>query len=127
MGTGAKGRAQNSCVHTRSVALVVSDSATPWAVAHQAPLSMGFSGQEYWSGLPCPPPGIFSTQGSNPGLDLLTSPVFAGRFFTTDTTWEAVETMNTAKHLIRHRATKNYLLSTVGSAKFEKPCSRICK
>ena len=40
----------------------------PWTVAHQAPLSMGFSRQEYWSGLPCPPPGIFPTQGSNPGL-----------------------------------------------------------
>ena len=32
-------------------------SATPRTVAHQAPLSMGFSRQEYWSGLPCPPPG----------------------------------------------------------------------
>ena len=31
--------------------------ATPWTVARWAPLSMGFSGQEYWSGLPCPPPG----------------------------------------------------------------------
>ena len=31
--------------------------ATPWTVAHQAPLSMEFSRQEYWSGLPCPPPG----------------------------------------------------------------------
>ena len=31
--------------------------ATPWTIAHQAPLSMGFSRQEYWSGLPCPPPG----------------------------------------------------------------------
>ena len=31
--------------------------ATPWTVAHQAPLSMGFSSQEYWSGLPIPPPG----------------------------------------------------------------------
>ena len=30
---------------------------TPWTVAHQAPLSMGFFRQEYWSGLPCPPPG----------------------------------------------------------------------
>ena len=47
--------------------LDVSDpSVTPWTVAHQAPLSMGFSRQEYW--LPCPPPGIFLTQGSNPSL-----------------------------------------------------------
>ena len=39
-----------------------------WTVAHQAPLSMGFSRQEYWSGLPFPPLGIFQTQGSNPCL-----------------------------------------------------------
>ena len=32
-------------------------SVIPWTVAHQAPLSMGFPRQEYWSGLPCPPPG----------------------------------------------------------------------
>ena len=38
---------------------------TPWTVVHQAPLFMGFSRQEYWSGLPFPPPGIFPTQGSN--------------------------------------------------------------
>ena len=41
---------------------------TPWTVAHQAPLSMGFSRQEYWSGLPFPSPGIFPTQGLNPHL-----------------------------------------------------------
>ena len=35
---------------------VVSNSASPWTVAHQAPLSMGFSRQEYWSGLPFPSP-----------------------------------------------------------------------
>ena len=42
--------------------------ATPWTVAHQAPLSMGSSRQEYWSGLPFPSPGIFPTQGLNLGL-----------------------------------------------------------
>ena len=39
--------------------------ATLWTIVCQAPLSMGFSRQEYWSGLPCPPLGIFQTQGSN--------------------------------------------------------------
>ena len=34
---------------------------TPWTATRQAPLSMGFSRQEYWSGLPCPPPGTFLT------------------------------------------------------------------
>ena len=42
--------------------------ATPKTAARQAPLSMGFSRQEYWSGLPCLLQGIFPTQGSNPGL-----------------------------------------------------------
>ena len=37
--------------------------ATPWTVAHQAPLSMGFPRQEYWSGLPCPPPGDLPDPG----------------------------------------------------------------
>ena len=36
---------------------ILFNSVTPGTVAHQAPLAMGFSGQEYWSGLPCPPPG----------------------------------------------------------------------
>ena len=39
---------------------------TPWTVAHQAPLSMGFSRQEYRSGLPCPPPGDFPDPGIEP-------------------------------------------------------------
>ena len=42
--------------------------ATLWSVARQAPLSVGFSRQEYWSGLPFPSPEVFPTQGSNPGL-----------------------------------------------------------
>ena len=42
--------------------------ATPWTVSHQAPPSMEFSRQEYWSGLPFPSPGSFPTQGSNLGL-----------------------------------------------------------
>ena len=55
------------CVSVKSLSRVRL-FATPWTVAHQAPLSMGFSRQEYWSGLPCPSPGIFPTQGSNLGL-----------------------------------------------------------
>ena len=43
-------------------------SATPWAVARQAPLSVGFSRQGYWSGLPRPPPGGLPVSGWNPRL-----------------------------------------------------------
>ena len=53
-------------------------------VARQVPLSMGFSRQEYWSGLPCPPPGDLP----DPGIEAapLMSPALTGRFFTTSTT-----------------------------------------
>ena len=63
---------------------------TPWTVALQAPLSMGFSRQEYWSGFPCPPSGNLPDPGIEPmSLDSLMSPAVAGRFFTTSTTQEA--------------------------------------
>ena len=50
---------------------VVSDSATPWTVARQSPLSMGFSRQEYWSGLPWPPPGDLPDPGIEPWSPVL--------------------------------------------------------
>ena len=50
---------------------VVSDSANPWSVARQAPLSMGLSRQEYWSELPCPPPGDLPNLGTEPGSPAL--------------------------------------------------------
>ena len=58
----------------------MSDSfATPWTVSHQAPLSMGFPRQEYWSGLP------FLSLGDLPdGRMKPVSTAFAGRFFTTE-------------------------------------------
>ena len=61
--------------------------ATLWTITSQAPLSMWFSWQEYWSGLPCPFPGDLS----DPGIELtsLTSPALAGGFFTINATWEA--------------------------------------
>ena len=57
-----------------------------WTVAHQAPLSMGFSRQEYWNGLPCPPPGALPDPGIEPTS--LMSPALAGRFFTISATWD---------------------------------------
>ena len=45
--------------------------ATPWTVARQAPLSLGFSRQEHWSGLPCPPPGHLPDPGIEPGSPAL--------------------------------------------------------
>ena len=67
--------------HFSSVQLFV----TLWTIAHQAPLSMEFSRQEYWSGLPCPPPGDLPNPGIKPKP--LGSPASAGRFFTSRTTY----------------------------------------
>ena len=49
----------------------MSDSATPWTVAHQAPLSMGFPRQEHWSGLPFPSPGDLLDPGMEHGSPML--------------------------------------------------------
>ena len=55
--------------------------ASPWSTAHQAPLSMGFSRQEYWSGLPCPPPGdlpepgVEPTSPESPGFQAISLPL----------------------------------------------------
>ena len=76
------------CVSVCVCSVVSNSFATLWIVACQTPLSMGFSRQDYWSGLPfpslgdVPDPGIESTS--------LTFPALAGRFFTTRATWEAL-------------------------------------
>ena len=61
--------------------------ASLWTVACQAPQSMGFSRQEYWSGLLFPFPGDLPDPGIKPMS--LVSPALANGFFTTSTTWEA--------------------------------------
>ena len=65
------------CVCTQSLSGL--DSATPWTVAHQASLSMGFSRQQYWNGLPFPSPGDLSHPGIQPE-----SPSLASGFLTTE-------------------------------------------
>ena len=60
---------------------------TPWTVAHQAPLSMGFCQQEYWSGLPFPSPRNLPDPRIRPKSPA--SPALAGGLFTLRATWEA--------------------------------------
>ena len=64
----------------------MSGSLQPWTVACQASLSMGFSRQEYWSELPCPPPGDIPEPGIEPAS--LMSPALAGKFFIISASWE---------------------------------------
>ena len=66
-----QGSSSRLCKETKKVKLLsrVQLFVTLWTVVHQAPPSMGFSRQGYWSGLPCPSPGtLFPAQGLNPGL-----------------------------------------------------------
>ena len=73
-----------ACVlnHFSGIRLLV----TLWTVVHKAPLSMGFSRQECWNGLPGLPPGDLPDLGIKPSPPL--SPALAGGFFTTSTMWE---------------------------------------
>ena len=68
-----------ACVYMLSCFSRVQHFVTPLTRAREAPLSMGFSRQEYWSGLPCPPPGTLLNLGIEPAS--LTSPALAGEFF----------------------------------------------
>ena len=61
--------------------------ATLWIIARQAPLSIRFFRQEYWSGLPCPPPGYLPHPGIEPTCIIFSA--LAGSFFTTNIIWEA--------------------------------------
>ena len=81
---------------------------TSWTVDHQDPLSMGFSGQEYWSGFPCSPPGDLPNPGIKPTS--LISPALTSEFFTTSTTWET-PTFIRPSHFIWKSTFFNILIS----------------
>ena len=79
------------CVHAKLLQLSWL-FATLRTVPCQAPLSMGFSRQEYWRGLPCPPPGHLRNPGIKP-----TSPALAGGFFTTEPSGKPIELKSLCK------------------------------
>ena len=78
----------------------MSDSATSWMIAHQAPLSMGFSSQDTGVGCCALLQGIFPTQGLSPHLLHLRA--LAGRLFTTSTTWKAYININMYIYIYTH-------------------------
>ena len=81
----------------------VSDLATPWTAACQALLSMEFSGQEFWSRLPFPPP----RHRLNPGITPV-SPTQGGRFFYQGLPWKPWQALGYS--LLKHTHTHNFLL-----------------
>ena len=74
-------------MYTKPLQLCPTLFATLWTIARQASLTMGFSRQEYWSGLPGPPPGGLPDPGIEPSF--LMFPALAGGFFTISASWEA--------------------------------------
>ena len=93
---------------------------TPWTVAHQARLSMEFSRQEYWSGLPFPMPGDLPDPGIEPVS--LVSPAPAGGFFTTTVTWKVLCPQTRLKRL--DKKTLNWKTWHTISA-FERPRAKM--
>ena len=89
------------------VASVMLNSETSWTVACPAPLSMGFSSQEYWSGLPCPPPGDLPDLGIEPVS--LMSPALVGGFFTASATQEALKLLLMIRIMSNHTRTNKKL------------------
>ena len=81
---------------------------TPWTVAPQAPLSMKFSRQEYWCGLPFPSPGDLPDPGIKPGSPV--SPVLAGGFFILLSHWGCHQQMIVYKMKV-HKITKSTFIS----------------
>ena len=84
--------------------------AVPWTVAHQVPLSMELSRQEYWSGLPFSSPEDLPDPGITPSS--LTSPALAGGFFTTSATWQALSRVY-GLHISHFKAASRHRPSTV--------------
>ena len=75
----------HDCMHVYLVTSVVSDSLRPHGLQHpQVLLSMGFSRQDYWSGLPCPPPVGGGSSQPRAQTHIFCSSCIAGRFFTTE-------------------------------------------
>ena len=87
---------------------------TLWTIAHQVPLSTGFSCQENWSGLPCLPPGDLPNPGGEPTSP--TSPALAGAFFPTSATREAPEVarLSNTCDVARLRAMERTVRNTAG-------------
>ena len=104
---------------------------TPWTVAHQVPLSTWFSRQEYWGGLPCPPPGDLLDPAIEP-MSSLMSPAMAGRFFTTlsfshsvisysfETPWAAAEkaslSFTNSRSLLKLMSLSRWCYQTISSS-----------
>ena len=105
-----------------SPSVVSSSFSTPWTVAHQAPLSMKLSRQEYWRRLLFPPPGDLPNPGIEPAS--LLSPALAGRYFAFRTTREPIHNqILTAYTLISYTFVK-YIFATPWTVAHQAPPSK---
>ena len=96
-------------LHNMCACSVMSDSVIPWSVTHLASLSMGFSWQEYWRGLPFPPPGDLPDPGTEP------KSMFTGSFFTTEPHGQPLSIISIINLWSKHKQGKS------GFLPFESP------
>ena len=116
------------CVCTHANSLQLCPTLCNWTVACQAPLSMGFSRQECWSGLPCPPPGDLPNTGIKPPSFL--SPALAVGFFTTRTAWETHQAYTECQHILyvpTHSIDKNHWIGKIHMSIIVSMWILICK
>ena len=94
------------CVMLSSCSIISNFATIPWTAAHYAPLSMGFSRQEYWSGLPFPSPGYLPDPRNRTGISCI-----AGRCFTTEPPRKPNMSIQTHKHIHIHTLIQIRVLS----------------
>ena len=104
------------CMHVKSLWSCPALCGPPGSSVH------GFSSQEHWSGLPCPPPGDLPNPGIKP--ESLISPALAGRFFTTRATWEALGWVHVCPNALPPEGTTNPSLLSHPSILFSPPLSK---
>ena len=118
-------------IHARAKSLQSCRFCAPlWTAAHQAPLSVGFSRQEYWSGLLCCPPGDLPDPGIEPLS--LSFPALAGRFFTTNsmdihtTFWITCPELASKPGRLHYMLTPDFWRKGRSVARFYLTCSWLC-
>ena len=118
-------------IHARAKSLQSCRFCAPlWTAAHQAPLSVGFSRQEYWSGLLCCPPGDLPDPGIEPLS--LSFPALEGRFFTTNsmdihtTFWITCPELASKPGRLHYMLTPDFWRKGRSVARFYLTCSWLC-
>ena len=113
-----------SCFSACSVLSVMSNFAIPWTIACQYPLAMGFFQQEYWSGLPCPPPGDILNPGIDPKSPV--SPALKAECIPLGHRGSLMHIIHTYMNIYVHTFLYTNICACVFCCSVSKQCSTLC-